>query len=353
MDFGRTAFTDVTQPRPSAVPLDALLALSNDGFAFVSADARIVSWSEGAAALSGIPSERALDADVRSLFAGGESVVATPFDGVARDVRIGVETATGTQWLRAVVVAVDLDAHHYGWLFSFGPERRYREIEQLKNEIVAAVSHELKTPIASIKAYATTLRENPEGTAPQQEDFLRVIEDQADRLTRAVDDLLVASRVDVEQLLKRRVTVALDEVVDGALRALSFDERAHPLVRRTQGLSLNGDPELLHEIFFQLLDNARKFSSPGAPVGIEGEMRRHETVVRVRDAGIGIAEEDLPYVFERFYRVESESTAQTGGTGLGLFIVHGLVRAHGGTIAVTSRPGKGSTFTLTLPVRES
>ncbi len=336
-----------------AVPLDALLALSSDGFAFVRADAQISSWSASAAELCGIPAERALEADVRSLFVGGEKIVAIPFDGVARDVRVGVESSLGPQWLRASVVAVDVDAQTHGWFCSFGPERRYREIEQLKNELVAAVSHELKTPIASIKAYATTMRENPEKTSAQRNDFLRVIEDQADRLTRAVDALLLASRVDAEQLLKRRVTIALDAVLDRALKALAFDESAHPLVRRTAGVTLSGDPDLLHEIFFQLLDNAAKFSPPGTPVTIEGECHATESVVRIRDGGIGISEADLPYIFERFYRVESQPSAKAGGTGLGLFIVRALARAHGGTVAAGSRLGDGTTFELLLPVRDA
>lgn len=353
MDFGRTPFTDLVERRPSAIPLDALLALSKDGFLFVGADAQVVSWSESAAALTGIPVDRAVDSDVRSLFVKGESIIAVPFDGVARDVRIAADTPAGLRWLSASVVAVDADSATHGWFCSFGPERRYREIEQLKNEIVAAVSHELKTPIASIKAYATTMIENPERTQEKQLEFLRVIEEQADRLARAVDDLLLASRVEAEQLLKRRVWISLDEAVDHALRALAFDEIAHPLVRHTKGIRVSGDPELLHQILTALIDNARKFSAPGAPVGIEGETRDQETVVRIRDAGLGIADEHLPYIFERFYRIEQELTAETGGTGLGLFIAKALVRAHGGTISVSSRPGLGSTFTLELPVRDA
>lgn len=351
MDFGWPASTDVADRRPTAVPLDALLALSNDGFLFVGSGADVITWNESAASLSGIPQERAIGKDVRTLFVNGDGIVAVPFDGAAREVRIGVPHPSGTRWLRTRVVAVNLDAQTHGWFCSFGPERHYREIEQLKNEIVAAVSHELKTPIASIKAFATTLRENPQLDAGQRDEFLRVIDEQADRLTRAVDDLLLASRVDAEQLLKRRETVALDDLIDASLRANAFDVSARPLLRSTSGVTVSGDADLLREILYHLVQNALKFSPPGAPIAIEGESREHESVVRVRDAGIGIAEEHLPYVFERFYRVEHDLTSQTGGMGLGLFIVANLVRAHHGTIEVESRLGQGSTFTLKLPVR--
>jgi signal transduction histidine kinase len=351
VDFSRTTFTDVEDRRPSAVPLDALLALSSDGFLFVASDAHVVSWSASAGAITGIAAERALDSDVRALFKGGEKIVGVPFDGSAYDVRIGVDALAGVHWLRASVVAVNIDAATHGWVCSFGPERHYREIEQLKNEIVAAVSHELKTPIASIKAYATTLRENPATPAAQRDEFLRVIDEQADRLTRAVDDLLLASRVDVEQLLKRRVRVALDEILDDALASLSFDQNTHPLERKTGGIAISGDPDLLREIFVHVLDNAQKFSPPGSPIRVDAESDDRESVISVRDRGIGIAEEHAPYVFERFYRIERELTAQTGGSGLGLFIVKSLVRAHGGSISLTSQPGAGTTFTIVLPVR--
>ena len=337
--------------RPNAVPLDALLALSNDGFIFVRSDAHVASWSDAASSLSGVPDRAALGADVRRLFVQGEKIVSVPFDGRLHELRIGVENKAGIQWLRLAAVAVDVDAQTHGWLCSFGPERRYREIEQLKNEIVTAVSHELKTPIATIKAYATTLRDNPSAVEGQRDDFLRVIDEQTDRLNRVVDELLLASRVDAEQLLKRRVTIPLDEVVDAALMALAFDDALHPIELRAESAVLSGDPEKLRDVMLHLIDNAAKFSSAGSPITIEGETTSEETIVRVSDRGIGISDEHLPYIFERFYRAEPELTAQTGGSGLGLAIVSALVRAHGGAVAVSSEPGRGSTFTLRFPVR--
>jgi signal transduction histidine kinase len=350
VDFRRTPSANVAERAPSAVPLEALLALSSDGFIFVRSDATVVSWSASAGLLSGISTERAMHSDVRKLFIHGEKIVAVPFDGSVHEVRVGVESKPTTRWIRAAAIGVNFDAQTHGWLCTFGPERRYREIEQLKNEIVAAVSHELKTPIATIKAYATTLRENPEAVAEQRDDFLRVIDEQTDRLTRVVDELLLASRVDAEQLLKRRVAIPLEEVVDAALLALDFDD-AHPIRLVSARTPLSGDPEKLRDIMLHLIDNAAKFSSPGAPISIEAEATDEETIVRVVDCGVGIADEHLPYIFERFYRADTELTAQIGGSGLGLSIVAALVRAHGGAIAVNSEPGQGSTFTIHLPVR--
>jgi signal transduction histidine kinase len=257
----------------------------------------------------------------------------------------------GIRWLAAAVVGVDLDSAAHGWLCSFGPERRHREIEQLKNEIVAAISHELKTPIATIKAFASTLRENPAAVGAARDEYLAVIGEQADRLTRAVDDLLLASRVDADQLLNERVAVALEDSVGAALASLSLDRDVHPIVLRSEGVTLSGDRELLREIFRHLIDNAVKYSPRGSAIEIAGRTEGDVTVVDVADRGVGIPEEHVPYIFDRFYRVENPLTAQSSGAGLGLYIVAALVRAHGGSISVDSDDGKGSTFTLRLPVR--
>jgi signal transduction histidine kinase len=321
VDFGRTPPTHVAEQRPSSIPLDALLALTREGFAYVGSDARILAWNAAAADLTGLSSERVLDNDVRSILVDGAAVVAVPFDGLARSMRVGVKAPDAVRWLAAAVVGINVDSHAHGWLCSFGPERRHREIEQLKNEIVAAVSHELKTPIATIKAYADTLRENSVAVAAARDEYLGIIDEQADRLARAVDDLLLASRVDADQLLNERVTVPLDEIVDAAIASLQFDRDAHPISRSTTGVFVSGDRELLREIVRHLLDNAVKFSQAGSPIVVAGRADGNVT------------------------------TAESGGAGLGLFIVAALARAHGGTVSVYSEPGQGSTFAAHLPVR--
>jgi two-component system phosphate regulon sensor histidine kinase PhoR len=351
VDFGRTPPTHVAEQRPSSIPLDALLALTREGIAYIGADARVLAWNAPAAALTGLTAESVLDRDVRSILIEGASIVAVPFDGLARSLRVGANARDGVRWLAAAVVGVNVDSHTHGWLCSFGPERRHREIEQLKNEIVAAVSHELKTPIATIKAYADTLRANSVAVATARDEYLGIIDEQADRLARAVDDLLLASRVDVDQLLNERVVVPLDEIVDAAVASLQFDRDAHALSRSTSGVVVSGDRELLREMLRHLIDNAVKFSQPGSTIVVAGRTDGTVTTIEVTDTGIGIADEHLPYLFERFYRVEHLLTAQSGGAGLGLFIVAALARAHGGTASVSSTPGAGSTFSIHLPVR--
>jgi signal transduction histidine kinase len=238
-----------------------------------------------------------------------------------------------------------------GWMIAFAPKRRVEEIEQLKNELVSTVSHELKTPLAAIKAYTATLRANPSLYESHRNEFLGVVEQQADRLSRLVDDMLLVTRVESGHMLRRRTLVSLDSLIDAALRDVQHDPVAHPIEQHTAGVTISGDPERLRDILRNLLENAFKYSPQGGSVVISAQSGDQQTVVTIRDRGVGIAEADLPYIFDRFYRAQDEQTKNVGGSGLGLYIVHALVRAHGGTIDVHSDPGAGTTFTLRLPVR--
>ena len=323
------------------VDFDAFADCISDGIAFVGNEGLVSAWSNGAAAVTGIARVDAVGKSLDELFARiepllGLAVVPEPIELLSRDERRRV--------LHAQVLSID-----DGWLLSFGREMRFAAIEQLKDEIVAAVSHELKTPIATIKAYATTLRANPDALAPDDRyDFLSTIEEQADRLARAVEDLLLVGRVNAKHLLAKRAIFTLDNLLDTA--AAHFGpSAAERIERKSTAVKLSGDPDLLGSALWHLVDNALKFSPDSASVVIEGADDGERVAVRVRDRGIGIGEEHLPYIFERFYRVERNLTAATGGSGLGLTIAREIVQAHGGTLAVESTPHGGSTFTMVLP----
>jgi two-component system, OmpR family, phosphate regulon sensor histidine kinase PhoR len=324
------------------VAFDALAQWISDGIAFVGLDGIVTAWSSGAAAITGIDTSEALGRPLDGIFARIEpqlalAVVPQTIEFWTSDERRRVRSAT--------ILSVD-----GGWLVSFGRESQFAAIEQLKNEIVAAVSHELKTPIATIKAFATTMRQNPEVLAEDRGDFLATIEEQADRLARAVEDLLLVGRVDAKHLLSTRETVALDRLIDSAAARLGPTAAAR-IERRSTALGVSGDPELLGAALYHLIENALKFSPEGSPVAIEGNGEGDSVAVRVLDRGIGIGEEHIPYIFERFYRVDRNLTATAGGSGLGLTIVREIVQAHGGTVAVDSTPSAGTTVTIVLPAR--
>ncbi|HTU69236.1 MAG TPA: PAS domain-containing sensor histidine kinase [Candidatus Baltobacteraceae bacterium] len=324
------------------VDFDALAQCISDGIAYLDADGRIAAWSDGAAAITGIDRSKAIGTGLDELFARvdpplGFAVVPERLEMLCSDERQRIVHAT--------VLSID-----EGWLISFGREMRFAVIEQLKDEIVAAVSHELKTPIATIKAFAITMRDNPEALAAERHDYLATIEEQADRLSRAVDDLLLLGRVGPKHLLSKRERVTLDAILDDAQARLG-PSAASRIERRSTGITLSGDPALLRDAIVHLVDNALKFSPDTAEVLIEGGEDGSTAQVRVTDRGIGIADEHLPYIFERFYRADQNLTAATGGSGLGLTVVHEIVQAHGGSLAVQSTPSRGTTITISLPGR--
>lgn len=324
------------------VDFDALAKCISDGIAYVGSDGLVTAWSVGAEAVTGIDHAQAIGRAFDELFAR----VDPPLSFAV--VPESVECLSGDErrhTLHATALSID-----EGWLISFGRERRFAAIEQLKDEIVAAVSHELKTPIATIKAFAMTMRHNPDGLAADRSEFLATIEEQADRLSRAVDDLLLLGRVGAKHLLSKRERVSLDAILDDAQKRLGPSASSR-IERRSTGITLSGDPALLRDAIVHLVDNALKFSPEGADVVIEGCDDGSIVQVRVSDRGIGIADEHLPYIFERFYRADQNLTAATGGSGLGLTVAREIVQAHGGTLAVQSTPSHGTTFTISLPER--
>jgi signal transduction histidine kinase len=333
----------VTQLRVD-LDFEAFSQLISDGIAHVGIEGLVSAWSRGAAAVTGIERSDAIGRSLDELFARvepplGFSAVPEPvqFHGAGEARRIA----------HAMVLSID-----DGWLISFGPQQRFSVIDQLKSEIVAAVSHELKTPIATIKAYATTMRMNPDMLAEDGPEFLTTIEEQADRLAAAVDDILRVGRVDARHLLNGRAMVSVDRILDDVDQRLG-PSAASRIERRGTATEVACDPALVAEAVARIIDNALKFSPDTSAVVVEAQCDGNGTRISVRDRGIGIGSDHLPYIFDRFYRVERNLTATTAGAGLGLSIAREIVQAHGGSLAVESDPHDGSTFTITLPMRAS
>ncbi len=342
MDFGRTAPTDVRAHLRIDADFDALAEFVSDGIAYLSGEGTVAAWSSGAAAVTGIPRVEAVGKSLDKIFSRVEPPLG--FAVVPQEIAVWTDDEHRRE-IHAAVLTID-----NGWLLSFGRQRTYDTIEQLKGEIVTSVSHELKTPIATIKAYAETMLHNPLATDPKRDEYLATIEDEADRLAKAVDDLLLAGRVDAEHLLSERKDVPVDRVLDIVAEHLGPTASSR-VERRTHGVDVNGDVKLIARALEQLIENALKFSPDTATIVVEAQREPDATSIRVKDRGIGIGEEHLPYIFERFYKAERNLVAATGGAGLGLYIVRSVARAHGGTVSVESRLHEGATFTMRLPER--
>ncbi|MEW6228081.1 MAG: two-component system histidine kinase PnpS [Bacillota bacterium] len=228
-----------------------------------------------------------------------------------------------------------------------------RRLEQVRTDFVSNVSHELRTPVTSIKGFVDTLLDGAMEDRETLHRFLEVISREADRLAQIISDLLELSRLESRGSEIRKSPVALRSVVNAALgivqdrakaRNIRIDVEIEPDFPRVPG-----DEDLLVQVFVNLLDNAVKYTQEGGNVKVSASRDDGTTRVDVSDTGIGIAPEHLPRVFERFYRIDRARSRQLGGTGLGLSIVKHIVERHGGTVSVSSTPGKGSTFSFTLP----
>ena len=225
-----------------------------------------------------------------------------------------------------------------------------KEVDRMKDEFVSSISHELRTPLTSITGYVDLLREVGDG--PEAEDYLGIVERNADRLLALVDDLLLAARVQTGQLDLDVAPVDLRVVVGEAVASarpraeragvsLQAETSAVPVVR--------GDTRRLLQVLDNLISNAIKFTQPGGSVVVKLAGAGDRVVLEVGDTGIGLDEADRKRLFVRFFRTQEALDRQIPGTGLGLYISKAIVESHGGAISVRSALGEGSTFTVDLP----
>jgi signal transduction histidine kinase len=228
---------------------------------------------------------------------------------------------------------------------------RLRKLDTMKSEFVANVSHELKTPLTSIKAYTEALLDM--ATEEQMKAFLKVIDEESDRLLFLINDLLNVSRIQAGKMKMHFVPTPPRAVVDEVLSISKLRSDRHELaVEAAPDLPVMLlDKEKLKEVMVNLISNAIKYSPKGGTVRVRLRLEEANLRIDVQDEGIGIAPENLPKLFQAFYRVDSSHTAEIAGTGLGLVIVKAIVEHHGGRIWVESEVGKGTCVSFLIPVR--
>ena len=226
-----------------------------------------------------------------------------------------------------------------------------RESERLRTLILDSITHELRTPLTSIKGAASALLDGH--MKPEEgHELLTIIDEESDRLNRLVSEAVEMAQLDAQQVQMHFEPVAIRGIIDAARESYSWVEEQHELrIDVRDNLRVRADSSMMEKVVSNLLENAAKYSKPGSPITISAEEANDKVLLSIADQGTGIEPSEQALIFERFYRGRSQALG-TSGTGMGLAISRAIVDAHGGSIGVTSQPGRGSVFTLTMPKAE-
>jgi two-component system sensor histidine kinase VicK len=328
-----------------------------DGVFVVDRDGIVQFWNLAAEQITGIRLERAVGSEARELLGGWDEISPSiPVAGAGRPKRqlarmLPFEIDGRELWLSLCGVDV-ADATVY----SFQDRTDERTVDKLRDDFVATASHELRTPLAAIYGAAKTLRRENGLDEEGVELLMTIISSECERLARVIDDILLASHLDSGRLRFASTSVDVRPLVADVVESMQIQAQKGVTLRLDappNGLpAVSVDAIKLRRVLQNLVDNAIKYSPEGGPVvvrveaGDDGRVRLH-----VNDAGLGIPPSEQERIFDKFYRADPLLARGVGGAGLGLYICRELVQRMGGEIELESEPGKGSTFTVALPVR--
>ncbi len=333
---------------------EAMLSSMQEGVLAVDCEEIVINLNDTCAAMLGLDAARVkgrlLHEAIRKpdLLGFVSSAISTPAP-IEADLQIGERDlhAHGS-------TLYDASRRKIGVLVVLRDTTRLRRLETLRRDFVANVSHELKTPITSIKGFVETLLDGAMTDTENAARFLRIVLKQVNRLDAIIEDLLVLSRIErgSEEQTVRLESHRVAPVLQAAVEMCQFkaDDKGVTILVQCDGeLASRMNSHLLEQAVVNLVDNAIKYSPAGSSVWVSAEVSGEEVVVSVRDEGCGIDPKHLPRLFERFYRVDKARSRQLGGTGLGLAIVKHIALAHRGNVEVHSTLGRGSEFCLRLP----
>jgi signal transduction histidine kinase len=330
----------------------AALAFVADGICLVDTEGAVRLWNDAAMQITGVPAFALLGLPIEHQIPQWREleprIPVTPAGQPApRPLTLPIELGGQERWLSISGVRFE-----GGAVYAFRDVTEEQGLEAMKRDFIATVSHELRTPLSAVYGAASTLRNRPSLGPEEREQFLVMIEEQSERLSRIVNEILTASRIDSGEL-----SVALTSV-DG----VGVTQDVLAVVRRGAGAGFRldlqlqpgvphvlADPDRLRQVLGNLVENAVKYSGSSRVVEVEVQHDGGRVRFVVRDFGIGIAPSERPRIFEKFYRVDPGMNSGVSGTGLGLYIVRELVSRMNGTIDVAATDGGGSTFVVELP----
>ena len=334
--------------------LEAIVAGLRDGVMLVDSNLAVISINDAARAMFGVAVDSASghslieitrDADLVRIASDAverRTAQTTPVDyrRAGRQLNVRVQPIRQAGRRLAILVVQDIT--------------ELRQLETVRRDFVANVSHELRTPLAGIRALIETLVDGAMHDETVADDFLNRVIGEVDRLNELIEDLLDLGRLESGRLLVRRSPIPVASLVNRAVERVSTQAEREGVAIRIEGageeLSLSVDVSRMEQVLINLMDNAIKFSPRGGEVTLAWQKADAGVEIEVTDAGPGILPEDLPRIFERFYK--SDRARGSSGTGLGLAIAKHIMAAHGGELTVSSVYGKGSTFTVRLPAAE-
>jgi two-component system phosphate regulon sensor histidine kinase PhoR len=336
---------------------EAVLASMIEGVLAVDTEERVIGLNRAAAQLFQISPDKAQGRTVQEIVRNPALI---EFVGRVLSTRTSAEAEVtfydkAPRYLQAHgTVLADAGGKSIGVLVVLNDVTRIRRLESVRRDFVANVSHELKTPVTSIKGFVETLLDGAIDDPEKGRRFTGIIARQADRLQAIIEDLLTLSRLeqDAEEAQIPMKSAPLRPVIDGAVQACEVKAREKNIefkIDCPSDLTLRMNAALLEQAIVNLIDNAVKYNDPGGKVEVTVEVRPDRVVISVTDHGPGVSEEHLPRLFERFYRVDKARSRTLGGTGLGLSIVKHIAQVHGGYPEVKSVLGEGCTFMIHLP----
>lgn len=271
---------------------------------------------------------------------------------------IQVHLTTSKEPVSIVVYAAPVIGTYGNWLGIVVVVHDISELirlERFRKDFVANVSHELRTPVTSIKGFTETLLDGAIHDETVRNEFLAIIQKESNRLQLLIDDLLVLSGVEREGFTLKIGIVSIKEMIEDALRAVSqrvAEKRMNVIFQMDEPIQIEGDTDRLMQVMVNLLSNAVSYSQEEKTITVQVKKDHHSVEISIQDEGVGIAQSELPRLFERFYRVDRARSRESGGTGLGLAIVKHLVEAHHGSVAVESVEQVGTTFKVKLPIAQ-
>ncbi len=244
---------------------------------------------------------------------------------------------------------------HIGTLMVFNDVTQLRHLEKMRQDFVANVSHEIKTPLTAIKGFVETLQAGAKDRPEEAARFIAIVQKHANRLEAIIEDLLQLSRIERENEARQIqfTSGSIGRILRSSVQMCLAKAEAKKIKIESKcdaSLTATINAALLEQALINLIDNAIKYSSKEGRIRVEAIKTKEELTISIQDQGIGITKKHLPRLFERFYRVDKARSREQGGTGLGLAIVKHIVRAHSGRVSVVSERGKGSNFTIHLPV---